>query len=67
MLTAKEVRREVRKLRAMAGDDEAAHGREDDLYLMVLTSIASGECADPRACAREVIKTQHIKFGRYTA
>ena len=51
----------------MKGDDEAAHGFEDEIHQGVLANIALGVCADPRACAAEAIKTTTIKFHRWCA
>jgi hypothetical protein len=61
------IREKVSEIRALAdkGDDEAAHSEEDDLYLTVFRIIANGIADDPEALAREVLRTQMIKFARH--
>lgn len=49
----------------LARDDKVAHGKEDALYQDVLRAIARGSCTDPRACAKLVITTQDLSFGRW--
>ncbi len=61
---------EVRKLaRAVIRESEqdcsAAHEMEDELYLLVLQSIANGECEDPRAIAKSALKTQDTFIERF--
>ncbi len=53
-------------IRAIADDDESAHGEEDELRARVLQAIADG-ATDPAALAAEVLKTRDIEFSRWCA
>jgi hypothetical protein len=66
-MTVEEVEAEVARIRAIAGDDEAAHGAEDDLWENVLRSIASGETTQPAEIAAAALKTKTIEFARWCA
>jgi len=66
-LTVADVAAAVAKIERVRGDDEAAHGREDDLHQRVLRHIADETCDDPRGCAAEALKTLKIKFARWCA
>lgn len=66
-MTVDEVKQRVTDIKACAGDDEAAHSMEDDLYFDVLASIAAGLCADPKQCADEATKTKEIDFQQWCA
>lgn len=63
-LTPEVVRARVAEIRKYAGDDEGAHGLEDDLYRDVLKQIAKGT-THGRALCEEALKTQRIKFERW--
>ena len=67
-MTFQSIRDRVARIRTHAeeGDDEAAHGEEDDLWRDVLRAIADG-ADNPRAMAREALETTHLSFERYTA
>jgi hypothetical protein len=65
-MTVDEVRERVEKIRAMAGDDEAAHSEEDGLHQDVLAAIADGAEFAP-ALAAEALKTVDIDFARWCA
>ncbi len=67
MLTIKTIEAEVKRIREMAGDDEATHVTEDDLHQSTLRAIADGKCENPRECARAALKTQEISFARWCA
>ena len=66
-MNAKEARSRLKKITGMMGDDESAHGAEDDLYADVLQSIADGTCEDPKAVARIVLQTKALTFARWCA
>lgn len=66
-MTPEEIAVKVGYIRDIAGDDEAAHGREDALHQEVLQAIAEGRCADPAACARAALETTNIEFARWCA
>jgi hypothetical protein len=66
-LTVAEVERRVEDIRAMAGDDESAHGAEDSLHSDVLAAIANGVCDDSAACAKAALATHDIEFARWCA
>lgn len=61
------VREHVGKIAAIAGDDETAHAKEDELHQALLMAIADGACDDPAACAAEALKTKQIDFERWCA
>lgn len=54
-------------LLAKAGDDEAAHIAEDELYRDAMDAIASSAVIDPIALARTVTSTRKISFHRHAA
>lgn len=66
-MTINDVLAEVERIRIKAANDEIAHGMEDDLHQNVLRAIADGTCDDPAGCARAVLTTQDISFGRWYA
>ena len=66
MLMIEEVRNEVARIKAMAGDDEAAHSAEDQLHANVLAAIADGH-PFPEKIALEALRTLGIEFARWCA
>ena len=66
-MTPADVKTAVKQIKERQGDYEAAHAMEDMLYLEALKAIASGNCDDPQAIAKEAIKTQRLGFARYCA
>lgn len=66
-ITVEYIQEQVEKIKRSTGDYELAHGLEDDLFEDVLTAIAEGSCEDPKACAKEAIKSTDIEFARYCA
>jgi hypothetical protein len=62
-----DVRDRIEKIRAVAGDDEVAHGREKDLWRDVLEAIALGRTGNPAELATAALKTQEIDFMRWYA
>lgn len=66
-MTVEEIESEVERIRGMAGDDEAAHGAEDDLWRRVLEYIATGKADDPQHLALEALGTTKIEFQRWCA
>lgn len=67
MMTVADVAARVQAIRSSAGDDEVAHGMEDDLHQDVLRAIADGRCEDVRGCATAALETKTIKFARWCA
>jgi len=65
-VTLGEVRQEVERIRACAGDDEAAHSYEDDLRHKFIEYVASqgGQLAE---MAKLVLSTTDIDFARWCA
>ena len=57
----------IERIRASAGDPEAAHSMEDHLYVAVLRSIAHRTCDDPQGCAQAALEAQKIEFARWCA
>lgn len=66
MITVEEVKKHVERIREMAGDDEGAHGTEDDLWEEVLRAISEG-AKKPKQLAIEALKTTEIDFARWCA
>jgi hypothetical protein len=66
-VTPEWVRAAVAEIARFAGDDEVAHGAEDDLHQRVLAAIAAGACERPAECAAEALKTGAIDFARWCA
>lgn len=62
-----QVQAAVALISTVAGDDERAHGAEDELHQALLRSIADGTCENPKACAAEALKTLDIDFARWCA
>ena len=66
-MTVEEIRERVTVIEQMKGDNEIAHGAEDQLYMDVLIDIANGDCIDPADCADAAIKAAGIEFDRWYA
>jgi hypothetical protein len=69
-LTLAEVWAEISEIQRGRHDDEAAHGREDDLHHKVLRAIADGTAGDPAtvaAMASMALTTLDIEFERHCA
>ena len=66
-MTIEEVQERLAKIEAVSGDDEAAHGLQDGLYVAVLMAIAEGDTDDPAALAAEALKVKDIVFARWMA
>ena len=65
-MTHDEAKQRVQAIRDAAGDDESAHGMEDQLYLDFVRHVASHE-GPHRAIAEEILKTGEIDFARWCA
>ena len=61
------VKAAVTAIGSMSGDDEVAHGWEDELHFAVLKHIAKGTCKEPEKCAKIAISTGKIEFARWCA
>jgi hypothetical protein len=46
------------------GDDERAHGLDDQLRKDLLTAISQGLCTDPGWCAEIALTTEKLEFTR---
>ena len=66
-MTLDEARAEVERIKAMAGDDEAAHAAEDNFRERVLRWIADGKADDPQHLALIALQTSKIDFQRWCA
>lgn len=66
-LTVARVQERLNEIRllAHAKDPEAAHGREDSLYVDVLRAVVAGH-PEARALAVEALKARRIPFARWT-
>ena len=60
------VREAVVRIASVAGDDETAHGYEDELHVAVLRAIAAG-APDAAALATEALRTRDLDFARWCA
>lgn len=70
MITWAHIRDRLKHIKALAGDPEAAHSEEDDLWFEVLKEIAEGyleELGEARQLAQEAIKSRDIEFARWYA
>ncbi len=65
-MTIQEARERLAEIEAIKGDDEAAHGAEDDFRHAVLEAIASGS-DDAQELAAIALKTSDIDFARWCA
>ena len=65
MITVAEVKRGIKRLKELSGDDERAHSLEDSLRFQVLLAIASGS-DQAQLLAKEVLKTMDVDFSRWT-
>ncbi len=66
-MTIEEVQDELEHIRAIRGDDEAAHSSEDDLHQEVLQYVAETAPEPWRSVAAEALKSGDIKFERWCA
>lgn len=59
----------VDAVRNAAGDDEQAHGLEDEARTRVLEALADGEfnLIDSMKAARMILRTAEIEFARWCA
>jgi hypothetical protein len=65
-----DIEKQIIEIRKIKLDYEAAHSKEDQLYIDVLGFIADGNCGNleqAETFAREALKASRIKFPRYTA
>lgn len=65
-LTAEDIARRLAEIHAAQDDDEAAHGKTDDLYRDVLAAIAAG-ATDPELLASAALRAETLDFGRWCA
>lgn len=66
-MTMEEIEKAVQHIREIAGDDEAAHGREDELHVAFIRHVADTACAELAKKARRVLTTSKIRFSRWCA
>jgi hypothetical protein len=66
-MNVQDVIAEVKQISWIAASDDAAHAREDALYVKVLQAIAHGELrgSTARECAAEALKASEIEFSRW--
>ena len=65
-----QARQRVEHIRAISGDDEAAHAREDEARSEFLSALVSGqyECIEYAQQVAEILQeTESIKFCRWCA
>lgn len=61
-----EIGRALASIEQAAGDPERAHVLEDELHRYALRLIANG-CPTPDLVARSALKSEEIRFPRWTA
>jgi len=61
------IKQKVNNIREIRGDAEGAHSYEDDLYSEFISHVAESGSQEFAAMAKEVLKTQEIKFPRWCA
>lgn len=66
-MTKSEVANRVAEIRALRGDDEVQHSKEDELHRDVLLAIAEGRAEDPAGVARMALTSLRLKFNRWAA
>ena len=67
-MTIEEIKKRVERIKAMAGDDESAHGAEDQLRAEFIEYVASlTELPSLSAKAQIIQSTQDIDFARWCA
>lgn len=66
MITVAEVKRGIKRLKELSGNDERARSLEDSLRFQVLLAIASGS-DQAQLLAKEVLKTMDVDFSRWTS
>jgi hypothetical protein len=66
-MTIDDIRKAVKHIEGVSGDPEAAHSKEDDLYHAFVKHIAKSEMGNFSIMAKEVLKTEKIKFSRWCA
>jgi hypothetical protein len=65
-MTVEDVRARLEAIRAVADDDEQAHGLQDSLLLDVLLAIRNG-ADEPAALASAAVEVYDIDFERWCA
>ena len=65
VFTVRDILAVVERIRAVSGDDEHAHGLEDDLHQRVLELVAQGKAGPDEASA--ALQTKSIEFSRWAA
>ena len=67
VLTAAQVDEWVNTVLTVKGDNEVAHGREDEILVAVLRAIADGRVEDAAEVASAALTTQEIEYDRWYA
>ncbi len=57
----------VERLSEIKGDDEAAHGFEDDVMILFLSHLAKNRVSQITACARILVTMKDVEFQRWCA
>lgn len=63
----KEIERRIEEIRLVAGDDEVAHGKEDDLHEAFIQYVAETAAEPLASMAKRVLSTKDIHFARWCA
>jgi len=63
----KYIKERIRTIRYYSSDDEMSHSLEDGLYEEFVRHVAKESAGDMQKMAKEVLKTQRLKFARWCA
>ena len=66
-MTQYEVMERVAKISSVSGDDEVAHGMEDDLYEEFVRYVALAGPSVLSEIAKKVLSTKELDFARWCA
>jgi hypothetical protein len=67
--TVQEAIDRIREIESYAGDDEAQHGREDDLMREFIASVAAGmlDSQEAQTIANRIVQVNQMDFARWCA
>jgi hypothetical protein len=66
-MTLEEIQKRVAAIKEMAGDDESAHGAEDQLYSDFIAYVATLDNHSLAQKAKLVLSTAELRFSRWCA
>lgn len=66
-MNRQEIEKAIAHIREIAGDDEMAHIKEDELYVAFVRRVAQEAGGELAECAKLVLTTSEIDFERWCA